>query len=73
MSLVQTLSQDLLWLCAGLVLYAYLGYPALIWLLSRLFGRRHTEYVRADQDLPSISLLIVAYNEEAVIVTTQSS
>jgi cellulose synthase/poly-beta-1,6-N-acetylglucosamine synthase-like glycosyltransferase len=67
MSLVQTLSQDLLWLCAGLVLYTYLGYPALIWLLSRLFGRRHADYVRADQDLPSISLLIVAYNEEAVI------
>jgi len=67
MSLFQTPCQDLFWLCAGLVLYAYLGYPALIWLLSRLFGRGHTDPGRADHDLPSMSLLIVAYNEEAVI------
>jgi cellulose synthase/poly-beta-1,6-N-acetylglucosamine synthase-like glycosyltransferase len=49
------------------VLYAYLGYPALIWLLSRLFGRGHTDPGCADHDLPSMSLLIVAHNEEAVI------
>jgi cellulose synthase/poly-beta-1,6-N-acetylglucosamine synthase-like glycosyltransferase len=67
MSLFQTLCQDLFWLCAGLVLYAYLGYPALIWLLSRLFGRGHTGPGCADHDLPSMSLLIVAYNEGAVI------
>jgi cellulose synthase/poly-beta-1,6-N-acetylglucosamine synthase-like glycosyltransferase len=67
MSLLQMLCQDLFWLCAGLVLYAYLGYPALIWLLSRLFGRGHTDPGCADHDLPSMSLLIVAYNEEAVI------
>ena len=67
MSLFQTPCQDLFWLCAGLVLYAYLGYPALIWLLSRLFGQGHTDPGCADHDLPSMSLLIVAYNEEAVI------
>ncbi|MEZ4682483.1 MAG: glycosyltransferase family 2 protein [Caldilineaceae bacterium] len=58
-------------LCACLVLiaYSYIGYPLLIWLLARLFGNgRAPEAVReAMCTLPSVTLLIAAYNEEAAL------
>ena len=57
----------LFWLSAGLVFYTYAGYPLVVWLLSRWLGRRVEVPVGNDADLPSVSLLIAAYNEEAVI------
>jgi cellulose synthase/poly-beta-1,6-N-acetylglucosamine synthase-like glycosyltransferase len=55
------------WLCVALIAYSYAVYPVLVWGLSRLFGRvpasRHLE----DSELPSVSLLIAAHNEENVI------
>jgi len=51
----------------GVVAYAYFGYPVLIWLASRLFGREPDRPEVPDKDLPTISLLIAAYNEEAEI------
>ena len=57
----------LFWLSAGLVFYTYAGYPLVVWLLSRWLGRRVEVPVGDDADLPSASLLIAAYNEEAVI------
>src|SRR5262249_42174124 len=35
--------------------------------LARLFGRRRAVPALRDEDLPTVSLLIAAYNEEAVI------
>lgn len=45
----------------GTLLYIYAGYPLLVWILARLFGR---EPVQGDVT-PTVSLLISAYNEEA--------
>lgn len=45
------------------LLYTYIGYPLLVWLLARLFGRDPS---RSD-GTPTVSLLIPAYNEEAHI------
>ena len=55
------------WASAGLVVYAYAVYPVAIWCLSRLFGRPPQAENSADTDLPSVTLLISAYNEESVI------
>src|SRR3954454_13659325 len=55
------------WASAGLVLYAYVGYPVLIWALSRAFGRRPVPPAVADAELPAVSLLVAAYNEEKEI------
>lgn len=57
------------WVCLFLVVYAYFGYPLLIWGLARWFGRQSAPIVPSinSESLPSISLLIAAYNEEAVI------
>jgi cellulose synthase/poly-beta-1,6-N-acetylglucosamine synthase-like glycosyltransferase len=57
----------LFWACLAPVAYAYLGYPLLVWGLSRVFGRRVVPRSGDDADLPAVSLLIAAYNEEAVI------
>jgi cellulose synthase/poly-beta-1,6-N-acetylglucosamine synthase-like glycosyltransferase len=50
----------------GLLLYAYLGYPLALWVLSRV---RNMPLPRPHADLawPSISISVPAYNEEAQI------
>jgi cellulose synthase/poly-beta-1,6-N-acetylglucosamine synthase-like glycosyltransferase len=59
------------WVCAGLIVYAQLGYGLLLALLARLrpadtapaAGEQDAE----DAELPSVSLVVAAYQEEAVI------
>jgi cellulose synthase/poly-beta-1,6-N-acetylglucosamine synthase-like glycosyltransferase len=51
------------WVSAGLVLYAYAGYPVLL-LLLRVFTHRP---VHKDAMTPSVSILIPSYNEAEVI------
>lgn len=57
----------LFWFSLCLVAYAYVGYPALIWLCARLFGRHEAPPFIEDGELPTITLLIAAHNEQAVI------
>jgi cellulose synthase/poly-beta-1,6-N-acetylglucosamine synthase-like glycosyltransferase len=59
------LSQIGLWLCFAAVGYAYVGYPLLVFVLSRLFGRKPT--TAAPDDLPTVSLLVAAHNEAGII------
>ncbi len=53
----------LFWLSVFGVFYAYVGYPVLIWLLARF--ARPSQYDVSY--MPSVTLLIAAYNEEGVI------
>jgi cellulose synthase/poly-beta-1,6-N-acetylglucosamine synthase-like glycosyltransferase len=53
----------LFWLAASIVAYTFLGYPLLIDLLARLRPRPN----RVAAIEPSVTLIIPAYNEEAVI------
>jgi cellulose synthase/poly-beta-1,6-N-acetylglucosamine synthase-like glycosyltransferase len=53
----------LFWLSLAILVYIYFGYPLLVWLLARVFGR---DPQRRDAT-PTVSLLIPAYNEEAHI------
>ena len=52
-----------LWISAGVVFYAYVGYPILVWILQWLFPRP----VRKQPIEPSVSLVVAAYNEARVI------
>ncbi len=61
MSVMHILWQFLFWLCAAGLTYIYVGYPALIWHLSRRC--RHT--VRKEQTALDVSVVIVACNEAA--------
>lgn len=50
----------------GILLYAYAGYPVVLWLLSKVLPARGS--VRGDpRPWPHVSIVLSAYNEEAVI------
>ena len=52
---------------AGLI-YSYAVYPVAIWLCAHLFGAKRIAPAQlADDELPFVSVLIAAYNEDAVI------
>jgi cellulose synthase/poly-beta-1,6-N-acetylglucosamine synthase-like glycosyltransferase len=55
------------WACTALVVYSYLVYPVVAWALARLFGRYLPPPPVPEDDLPALSLLLAAFNEETVI------
>ncbi|CAN5327593.1 glycosyltransferase family 2 protein [soil metagenome] len=57
--------QIVFWLSIALLGYTYVGYPILVYLVSRLFPRK---IVKADIE-PTVTVLITAFNEEAAIRT----
>ena len=60
MSLGQSAMTFMFWAAAAALFYAYAGYPALVWLASRLRPRA----VRRGAAEPSVTVVITAYNEE---------
>src|SRR5258705_11297367 len=56
--------RTVLFILCGLILYAYVGYPALLWLVSRLFPRRHAI---DEAHEPTVTILVPAFNEQRVI------
>jgi hypothetical protein len=58
------------WLALGLLVYAQVGYPLLLWLLARVLRERpagRAEGPAPDGQLPSVSLVVAAHAEEPVI------
>ena len=71
------------WLSCGLIVYTHFGYPVALWILEafglgtgagHLRGRRVGSFPslvkdtsKDERELPMVSLIIAAYNEEAVI------
>lgn len=61
-------SAIIFWSAASLMLYALCGYPALLWFLTR--SAKGPTLPEGEEDhLPSVSIIIAAYNEEAAIAT----
>jgi cellulose synthase/poly-beta-1,6-N-acetylglucosamine synthase-like glycosyltransferase len=56
----------LFWLSAGLIVYTHLGYPLVLRLLIAL-RRRPTLEPDVWEELPRVSLIVAAYDEEEVI------
>lgn len=54
------------WVCLGLVIYVYAGYPVVVFLLARLIGH---DVHKADIE-PAVTVLIAAFNEECEIKRT---
>lgn len=67
MSTTQTILAICFWCSAAGIVYAYLGYPVLVYALSRLFRPLPAPPAAADAQLPRVALLIAAYNEAGVI------
>ena len=55
--------QVLFWCCVGAMAYVYVGYPVLLFLVSRVIHRR----VAKAPITPTVTMVIAAYNEEAAI------
>jgi cellulose synthase/poly-beta-1,6-N-acetylglucosamine synthase-like glycosyltransferase len=55
------------WASAGLLVYAHLGYPAVLWLLARSREGERGPLGTSDDELPSVSLIIAAHDEEGII------
>src|SRR2546430_11645700 len=64
---IMGIAEGIFWGSTASVAYAYAIYPPVIYACSRLFGRAPSAPEVNDVDLPSISLLIAAHNEDAVI------
>ena len=56
----------LFWSSLFLIVYTYLGYPLILWGASRIFRKKINKSIHY---LPSISILISAFNEEKHIAT----
>lgn len=59
-----TVVEGVFWLSAFGVVYPYLGYPVLLWLMSRVCGRMRRHVQEDSTFYPSISMIIPACNEE---------
>ena len=59
------------WLCLALVFYTYIGYGIVLYMLvliKRLFSKRGLKNpLPSDNDLPEVTLMICAYNEEEIV------
>lgn len=64
---IKPLSKLLFWGSVGLLLYTYLLFPLLTLLRGKLFPRPLNPGADGSSQLPSVSLLIAAYNEADVI------
>ena len=60
------IAHAIFWISFGLVVYLYAGFPVCLLLLT---CRRRTAPppIPSDDELPSISFVVAAYNEELVI------
>ena len=61
----------LFWVCLLIVVYTYIGYGVLLFIIirvKRLFcGKPQKTVLLADDELPTMTLMICAYNEEDVV------
>lgn len=62
--------ESIFWICASGVLYAYVGFPIVVWAVSRCY--KNPVDVATELPLPAewpmVSLVIAAYKEEKVIL-----
>lgn len=67
MGALELFSTILFWVCVAGILYTYAGYPLLLALLTRLRRPYQPIISCQSEDLPPVTLLIAAYNEQDVI------
>jgi len=57
------------WIGVVLIVYTYVGYGAIIYIFSKLKGKLKAPVIHADSELPTVTLLIAAYNEDRFIAS----
>jgi cellulose synthase/poly-beta-1,6-N-acetylglucosamine synthase-like glycosyltransferase len=66
MPMIHRAAEVLFWVCAALVVYPYVVYPIVLSVLRKFRATAEPRHL-ADAELPLVSILIAAHNEEAVI------
>jgi len=66
---VTALAAIVFWLSALAIVYTHVGYPVVLWLLVRVRGMRTglEPAIPTPAELPTVSLIVPAYDEEEVI------
>jgi cellulose synthase/poly-beta-1,6-N-acetylglucosamine synthase-like glycosyltransferase len=64
---MQLLAVAVFWACAGLIVYTHLGYPLALRALVSLRRRPTLAHPDALDELPRVSLIVAAHDEEEVI------
>ncbi len=57
------MATTILWICCGLLAYVYVLYPRLVATLAKRYGVQ----VNRGTTLPSVTLIVTAYNEQECI------
>ncbi|MGZ8666889.1 MAG: glycosyltransferase [Solirubrobacterales bacterium] len=65
--MTSTVPAAVFWASVALIVYTHAGYPVALWLLSRLRPAPAPPRRLDDAALPSVSLIVAAHDEEAVI------
>lgn len=66
-----TVLKIVFWCCLALVIYTYVGYGVVLWLtlkVKSLFRAPQATPMPKDEELPEMTLMIAAWNEEDVVV-----
>lgn len=61
--MIYLIAQTIFWLSVAALFYVYIGYPLLVWMVSRIAPKN----VKRAAFEPSVTILVTAYNEEAAI------
>lgn len=67
MSLIYAVATAVFWTSVAFIVYTYVAYPAILWLLTLRRGGGRLPQAPDDVALPTVSVLIAAHNEEAVL------
>jgi len=62
------MSAWIFWVSAAGVIYAYAGYPLLVWLLANRFPEDPAEAGPLDGELPDVTIVVPVHNERGTIV-----
>lgn len=58
------------WICLSIVFYTYVGYGIVLYIMVKVkefFGKKECHRPLSEEELPEVTLLIAAYNEEEVV------
>jgi biofilm PGA synthesis N-glycosyltransferase PgaC len=59
--------ETLFWISLSIIFYTFIGYALVITILSALKKKKKSLPELSDEDLPEVTMLIAAYNEEEII------
>jgi cellulose synthase/poly-beta-1,6-N-acetylglucosamine synthase-like glycosyltransferase len=62
--MIDTLTAVIFWISVIGILYAYFGYPLILYLITKLRKKNHIKTISVEEYLPRVSIIIPFHNEE---------